>query len=128
MKHLNYTYQGGEGGIAEALGLAEHFADGHPICVVLGDNIIENNIWSAVEKFRKQEQGAKILLKEVSDAHRFGVALNKSPTRRTNPDVVFRNSLAIAFARLAIPYLLSWFPSSFEFPFVSHTLLFSCGE
>ena len=74
LKHLNYTYQEGEGGIAEALGLAEHFADGHSICVVLGDNIIENNICSAVENFRKQEQGAKILLKEVSDAHRFGVA------------------------------------------------------
>jgi glucose-1-phosphate thymidylyltransferase len=74
LKHLNYTYQEGEGGIAEALGLAEHFADGHPICVILGDNIIENNICSAVENFRNQEQGAKILLKVVSDAHRFGVA------------------------------------------------------
>jgi len=74
LKHLNYTYQEGEGGIAEALGLAEHFADGHPICVILGDNIIENNICSAVENFRKQERGAKILLKEVPDAHRFGVA------------------------------------------------------
>ena len=42
LKHLNYTYQEGEGGIAEALGLAEHFADGEPICVILGDNIIEN--------------------------------------------------------------------------------------
>lgn len=74
LKHLNYTYQEGEGGIAEALGLAEHFADGKPICVVLGDNIIENNICSAVENFRKQERGAKILLKEVPDAYRFGVA------------------------------------------------------
>jgi glucose-1-phosphate thymidylyltransferase len=74
LKHLNYTYQEGEGGIAEALGLAEHFADGHSICVVLGDNIIENNICSAVENFRKQKQGAKILLKQVPDAERFGVA------------------------------------------------------
>ena len=74
LKHLNYTYQEGEGGIAEALGLAEHFADGEPICVVLGDNIIENNIRSAVEDFRKQKQGAKVLLKEVPDADRFGVA------------------------------------------------------
>jgi glucose-1-phosphate thymidylyltransferase len=74
LKHLNYTYQEGEGGIAEALGLAEHFADGEPICVILGDNIIENNICDAVENFKNQEQGAKILLKEVPDADRFGVA------------------------------------------------------
>lgn len=74
LKHLNYTYQEGEGGIAEALGLAEHFADGEPICVILGDNIIENNICEAVEGFAGQEQGAKILLKEVPDAERFGVA------------------------------------------------------
>jgi glucose-1-phosphate thymidylyltransferase len=74
LKHLNYTYQEGEGGIAEALGLAEHFADGEPICVILGDNIVENNIRDAVENFKKQEKGAKILLKEVTDAGRFGVA------------------------------------------------------
>jgi glucose-1-phosphate thymidylyltransferase len=74
LKHINYTYQEGEGGIAEALGLAEHFADGEPICVVLGDNIIENNVRHAVEDFKKQRHGAKILLKEVQDAVRFGVA------------------------------------------------------
>src|SRR5579864_5611392 len=74
LKHINYTYQEGEGGIAEALGLAEYFAAGQPICVVLGDNIIENNICRAVENFRKQKEGAKILLKEVTDAQRFGVA------------------------------------------------------
>src|SRR6266404_8452459 len=74
LKHINYTYQEGEGGIAEALGLAEHFADGEPLCVVLGDNIIENNVRDAVETFKKQRQGAKILLKEVQDAERFGVA------------------------------------------------------
>jgi glucose-1-phosphate thymidylyltransferase len=74
LKHLNYSYQEGEGGIAEALGLAEEFADGHPICVVLGDNIIETNICRAVETFRQQRRGAKILLKEVPDAERFGVA------------------------------------------------------
>jgi len=74
LKHLNYTYQEGEGGIAEALGLAEHFADGSPICVVLGDNIIENNICRAVQDFKRQGEGAKILLKEVPDAERFGVA------------------------------------------------------
>jgi glucose-1-phosphate thymidylyltransferase len=74
LKHINYTYQEGEGGIAEALGLAEHFADGEPVCVVLGDNIIENNVRQAVENFKKQGRGAKILLKEVQDAERFGVA------------------------------------------------------
>ena len=74
LKHLNYTYQEGEGGIAEALGLAEYFAGDGPICVVLGDNIIENDICQAVDNFKKQKDGAKILLKEVEDADRFGVA------------------------------------------------------
>jgi glucose-1-phosphate thymidylyltransferase len=74
LKHLDYTYQEGEGGIADALALAEHFADGEKLCVVLGDNIIEGSIRTAVEDFRKQERGAKILLKEVPDAERFGVA------------------------------------------------------
>jgi len=74
LKHLNYTYQEGEGGIADALGLAEYWASGEPICVILGDNIIENNICEAVEKYKEQKQGAKILLKRVTDAQRFGVA------------------------------------------------------
>jgi len=74
LKHINYTYQEGEGGIADALGLAEHFADGHKICVILGDNIIERDIREAADRFRRQPQGAHILLKEVSDAERFGVA------------------------------------------------------
>src|SRR5512133_2681317 len=74
LKHLNYTYQEGEGGIADALSLAEHFADGEKICVILGDNIIEKNIRDAVLDFEKQGAGAKILLKEVEDAERFGVA------------------------------------------------------
>ena len=73
LKHINYTYQEGEGGIAEALGLAEFFAAGDKICVVLGDNIIEKNIRKAVKAFRKQRGGAKILLKEVPDPQRFGV-------------------------------------------------------
>jgi len=72
--HLNYTYQEGEGGIAEALGLAEHFAHGERICVVLGDNIVEGSISEAVGSFREQPSGARILLKEVPDAERFGVA------------------------------------------------------
>ncbi|MEW6248460.1 MAG: sugar phosphate nucleotidyltransferase [Nitrospirota bacterium] len=73
LKHLDYTYQEGEGGIADALRLAEYFADGEPICVVLGDNIIERNILRAAQAFREQKIGAKILLKEVKDPQRFGV-------------------------------------------------------
>ncbi|HOV89833.1 MAG TPA: sugar phosphate nucleotidyltransferase [Syntrophorhabdaceae bacterium] len=74
LKHINYTYQEGEGGIAAALALAEYFADGQPICVILGDNIIEKNIVKAVKDFEKQGKGAKIMLKEVPDPERFGVA------------------------------------------------------
>jgi glucose-1-phosphate thymidylyltransferase len=73
LKHLNYTYQDGEGGIADALRLAEHFADGESICVVLGDNIIQGNVAKAADHFRDQRTGAKILLKEVKDPQRFGV-------------------------------------------------------
>jgi glucose-1-phosphate thymidylyltransferase len=74
LKHLNYTYQEGEGGIADALALAEHFADGQKVCVILGDNIIQDSIRPAVDSFLRQERGAHILLKEVPDAERFGVA------------------------------------------------------
>ena len=73
LKHINYTYQQGEGGIAAALSMAEHFADNDKIVVVLGDNIIENNIKAAVDKFRAQKEGGRILLKEVMDPQRFGV-------------------------------------------------------
>jgi glucose-1-phosphate thymidylyltransferase len=74
LKHIAYTYQEGEGGIADALSLCEHFADGKNVCVVLGDNIIEKSIRGAVDAFRAQAKGARILLKEVTDAERFGVA------------------------------------------------------
>ncbi len=73
LRHLNYTYQDGEGGIADALSLVEHFADDKPICVVLGDNIIEGNIRGAAEEYKNQGRGAKILLKKVPDPQRFGV-------------------------------------------------------
>jgi glucose-1-phosphate thymidylyltransferase len=73
LNRLNYAYQEGEGGIAAALGLAEHFADGGPVCVVLGDNILEKSIATFVRKFRHQGSGAKILLREVPDPQRFGV-------------------------------------------------------
>jgi glucose-1-phosphate thymidylyltransferase len=73
LKHLNYTYQEGEGGIADALSLVEHFADDEPICVVLGDNLIEGNILQATQDYINQGKGAKILLKQVHDPQRFGV-------------------------------------------------------
>ncbi len=78
LHHLDYTYQEGEGGIADALRLAEYFADGEPVCVVLGDNIIEGNIVRATQAFREQKVGAKILLKEVKDPQRFGVPVLNS--------------------------------------------------
>jgi glucose-1-phosphate thymidylyltransferase len=73
LQHINYTYQAGEGGIAEALNLAAFFADNEKVCVILGDNIIEKNIVNAVQAFEQQEKGAKIILKEVLDPDRFGV-------------------------------------------------------
>ncbi|MDM7924535.1 MAG: sugar phosphate nucleotidyltransferase [bacterium] len=74
LKDLHYTYQEGEGGIAEALNLAEAFSDGEPIAVILGDNIIEADISGAVRRFKEQKTGGRILLKEVEDPERFGVA------------------------------------------------------
>ena len=74
LEHLTYAYQEGEKGIAHALALAEHFAAGEKIVVILGDNILEKGISEEVEIFRKQEKGARILLKEVNNPERFGVA------------------------------------------------------
>jgi glucose-1-phosphate thymidylyltransferase len=73
LKHINYTYQVGEGGIAEALGLAEYFAGGGPVCVVLGDNVIERNFRRSAEAFRRQGRGARIHLSPVERPERFGV-------------------------------------------------------
>jgi glucose-1-phosphate thymidylyltransferase len=73
LRGLHYAYQEGEGGIAEALGLAEYFAEGGPICVILGDNIIEKNIREAVVAYKSQAGGARIILKKVPDPERFGV-------------------------------------------------------
>jgi glucose-1-phosphate thymidylyltransferase len=97
LKHINYTYQAGEGGIADALRLAEHFADQQPICVVLGDNIIETNILHACEQFRRKGSGAHIILKEVPDPERFGVpvfdgdrivAIEEKPAQPKSPYAV----------------------------------------
>jgi glucose-1-phosphate thymidylyltransferase len=74
LNDINYTYQEGEGGIADALKLCEHFAEGESVCVILGDNIIEDDITPFVERFKAQANGARLLLKEVDDPERFGVA------------------------------------------------------
>ena len=74
LKDLHYTYQDGAGGIAQALGLAEHFADGDSICLILGDNILEYTIRDACKKFRHQGLGAKILLSQVENPKAYGVA------------------------------------------------------
>lgn len=73
LRQFNYAYQVGEGGIADALRLAEPFADGSSLCVILGDNIIEGSIAPIAEAYRKQGRGAHIVLKEVPDPQRFGV-------------------------------------------------------
>ena len=73
LKQLSVSYQEGEGGIADALRLAETFTAGEKVCVILGDNILENTIRTAREKFERQAEGALILLKEVPDPERFGV-------------------------------------------------------
>ncbi len=97
LRHVNYTYQKGEGGIAEALGLAEHFSDGEKIVVILGDNILEEGIAPYVESFKRQPVGAKIFLKSVPDPERFGVAvlrrgkvvaIEEKPKRAKSPYIV----------------------------------------
>jgi len=73
LKQLSFAYQEGEGGIADALRLAEPFAAGERICVILGDNILENSVRAAKENFQEQKEGGLILLKKVPDPERFGV-------------------------------------------------------
>jgi len=83
LKHLDYTYQEGEGGIADALRLCEHFADDQRLCVILGDNIIQGDIGIYRERYEAQASGARVLLKEVPDPERFGVATASSGSRRS---------------------------------------------
>ncbi|MEI8349142.1 MAG: sugar phosphate nucleotidyltransferase [Candidatus Omnitrophota bacterium] len=78
LKEVHYTHQAGEKGIADALRLAEDFADKDKIVVVLGDNLFEQSIKKYVEKFKQQDHGAKIILKKVADPRRFGVAAFKN--------------------------------------------------
>ncbi len=78
LKHINYAYQKGEGGIAEALSLAEHFSKGEKVLVMLGDNLIGGNIKKSVAEFEKSKKGAKIILKEVPDPENYGVPVFKN--------------------------------------------------
>ncbi|HUX16939.1 MAG TPA: sugar phosphate nucleotidyltransferase, partial [Phycisphaerae bacterium] len=71
---LHYAYQKGEGGIAEALGLAREFVEHEKVCVVLGDNILERSIRRAARSFEAQPAGAKIFLKEVPNPQAYGIA------------------------------------------------------
>ena len=77
LKHIEYAYQKGEGGIADALNLAKDFVGDDNVAVILGDNIIEKSIKTSVNKFLKQEEGARILIKKVIDPERFGVVAFK---------------------------------------------------
>jgi glucose-1-phosphate thymidylyltransferase len=74
LKHMNYTYQKREGGIAEALGLCRHFCGDDKLVVMLGDNILDGSIRKAARDFEKQPKGAKIFLKEVDNPREYGVA------------------------------------------------------
>ena len=77
LAQLNFAYQEGEGGIADALRLAEPFAGGDRICVILGDNIMQGSIREARVHFERQAKGAMVLLKDVPDPERFGVPVLK---------------------------------------------------
>ena len=95
LKHIDYTYQEGEGGIADALALAEHFADGQKICVILGDNIIEGSIRKAADEFPPAGRGAKILLKEVHGRRAF-----RRGRDRRRPDRRYRGEARAAEIQL----------------------------
>ncbi len=73
-RHLSFTYQKGQGGIAAALACAEEFAAGEPLCVILGDNVLQESIRPQVDAYLRQPSGARILLKKVANPERFGVA------------------------------------------------------
>lgn len=75
LKHLDYTYQEGNGGIADALSLAEHFSDNDSVCVILGDNVYEKSLKRSVESYKQQNVGARVHLKAVDNPGRFGVAV-----------------------------------------------------
>ena len=97
LRHIHYAYQDGEGGIASALREAEFFAGSEPICVILGDNLIEKNIIGPRRAYEQQGKGARLLLKEVPDPQRFGVPvledgrvvrIEEKPSRPASPYAV----------------------------------------
>jgi glucose-1-phosphate thymidylyltransferase len=75
LKHLDYAYQEQAGGIAQALGLAEHFAAGGPVAVILGDNIFERSLAPIVDRFRAKPRGGRIALATVDNPSSYGVAV-----------------------------------------------------
>ena len=97
LKHLDYAYQERPGGIAEALGLAEHFAGGDAVAVLLGDNIFERSLRPVIEDFRKDPSGAMIVLAELDDPRPYGVAAfeNGRLTRIVEKPTVPPSKLAV---------------------------------
>lgn len=109
LKDISYTYQERAGGIAEALGLAEHFVDDQKVVVILGDNIIEGNIRAAVRSFEEQETGAKILLREVPDPENYGV-----PTMDGDRILTIEEKPAKPATNLAVIGIYMYDPSVFN--------------
>jgi len=92
---LYYVYQEGEGGIAAALSLAEEFVDGSQMCVILGDNILRESIYPAVQDFERQSrEGAGLFLTRVRDPQNYGCVLYDGATARIveKPDRILVNS------------------------------------
>ena len=115
--HLTYEIQEEAGGIAQALGLAEDFADNEPVTVILGDNIFQDNVKKAVSSFKS---GAMIFLKEVPDAKRFGVAEIKG-----NNIISIEEKPAAPKSNLAVTGLYIYDPSGFQYH--SNTYAFRKG-
>ena len=104
--HFTFEIQEQAGGIAQALGLAEDFADKEDVAVILGDNIFQDNVYKAVESFKS---GARIFLKEVPDAKRFGVAEIKG-----NKIISIEEKPKMPKSNLAVTGLYIYDPSVFE--------------
>jgi glucose-1-phosphate thymidylyltransferase len=94
---FTYKVQDEAGGIAQALGLAENFAAGEPVCVLLGDNVFQDPIVPFVRAFGRQRRGARIVLKQVKDPQRYGVAEVKGSriTQIVEKPKVPRSDLAV---------------------------------
>ncbi|GAC1499852.1 MAG: sugar phosphate nucleotidyltransferase [Vulcanimicrobiaceae bacterium] len=110
LKDIYYTYQEGEGGIADALKLCEHFAEGERIVVILGDNIVQADITPYVKRFQAQSSGARLLIKEVPDPERFGV-----PERRGERIVNIEEKPATPKSRYAVTGIYMYDERVFDF-------------